>query len=273
MWVNTFCVQYLSDTAGGTGGGGSTGTIGGGNPNPNTPTEEPIEFPTIPFEIPDPDHQKNCAELALNASNASFTGRMQELSTATEGSIEKGFGIYNGSYATPATSNPVVGVLLNGTTQNGPNIPYHPFQKGIAHNHLNNPIYKHIGVFSPKDMQTLNNLVSLTIQQSSHVKKHELVSYLVCNEGNYALKISDDTKLYNFALKYATNAKYRRTIEKFYNDNNITHGKTKNDQNKGFLKLLKDEDIGVRFYEADANYQNWKELILDKSGAIIENPC
>ncbi|MEM6721563.1 MAG: hypothetical protein AAF611_19710 [Bacteroidota bacterium] len=271
-WVNTFCVQYLSDNEGISGSG--SGSTTGGNSNTNNDTQgTAVSFPTVPFEISNQSHQKNCDELAINSNSEAFSNRMQELKTATNGTIEKGFGIYNGSYANPADANPLVGALLDGTAQGGPDIPYHPFQKGIAHNHLNNPVYNHIGTFTTKDMFMLNNIVTLNQLQGNYVQDHEMAAYLVCQEGNYAIKVADQTKFYNFTVKYATDQDFKNKINEFYKDENIIHGKPKNEQNLGFLKLLKNHDVGLRLYESDENFQNWKELTIGRNDTILENPC
>ena len=57
-----------------------------------------------------------------------------------------------------------------------------------------------------------------------------MVAYLVCAEGNYALKIADKTKFYNFTVKYATDKSFQSEINKFYKKNNIIHGEPKEEQ-------------------------------------------
>jgi hypothetical protein len=106
------------------------------------------------------------------------------------------------------------------------------------------------------------------------VTQSEMASYLVCNEGNYVLKISDYSKLYLFANKYVFDANFKKEVDDFYKEKNIVHGKPKIDQNIGFLKLLKKYDFGVKLFEGDENFQNWEELELNNSGNnITKKPC
>jgi len=259
-----------SGSSGSSGGGGSSGNNNNDSDNENNDNSDPDPIIVIPTVN---THPRNCNELALNSSDQTFKDRMEDLKTATEGSVEKGFGIYNGNYASPPLANPSIGVILPGTVQKGPEIPFHPSQKALVHNHLNGLIYNHIGTFSPNDILQLLDLSTLLQQNNSQVQQHEIATYLVCNEGNYALKIADDSKLYAFGLKYATNQTFRNKVNAYYDEKNIKHGKPKNDQNIGFLKLMDEFDIGVKLYEADENFENWNELKLNNFGTITPNPC
>lgn len=144
--------------------------------------------------------------------------------------------------------------------------------KAIVHNHLEGSQYNHIGTFSPNDILEFVNMIT-SLQNQLVYKKKELATYLVCNEGNYALKISNNSKLYNFALKYSSDPVYKRLVNKFYVDNKISHGESKDDQNIGFLKLIQNFDIGIKLYESDDSFTNWEELKLNRFNSIIKNPC
>lgn len=109
---------------------------------------------------------------------------------------------------------------------------------------------------------------------SSLVTKEEFASYLVCKEGNYSIKINNFEKLYNFATKYANDNEFSLKINKYYEINNMIHGKDRQLQNIGFLKLLKEFDLGIDYYEADSNFENWKKLKLnDEETDVNETPC
>ena len=41
----------------------------------------------------------------------------------------------------------------------------------------------------------------------------------------------------------------------------------------GFLKLMKEYDIGVDYYEGDDNFENWKKLELNGNNPPTELPC
>ena len=219
-------------------------------------------------------HEDNCEELESNSVDTTFKLRLQALKNNINGTLEQGFGIYNGSYNDPPAANPACSPILSGTAQNGPEIPFHITIKALAHNHLKDSTYNHIGTFAPKDILQFNDMITLLQQQNSQVTNGELATYLICDEGNYALKVNNDEKLYNFALKYGTNNAFRKRIDNFYKDNKMVHAKAKHDQNIGFLKLIEKFDLGVNLYEADENFENWEQLKLNEtSDDITKESC
>lgn len=221
-----------------------------------------------------PNTSTPCEELKTNSLDADFKAKMQSLFSNIGGTHEKSFGIANGKLETPIKNNPTCEEIQTGTDQEAAVIPYKKSLKAIAHNHLNNPIYNHIGTFSPNDIVYFSNLIITAEQQASLVTKDEFAFYLVCQEGNYAIKVSDIDKLYNFSIKYATDDNFFLEINKYCIDKNILHGKEKNLQNMGFLKLLKDYDLGIDYFEGDSNFQNWKKLELNQEQTnITEKPC
>lgn len=75
-------------------------------------------------------------------------------------------------------------------------------------------------------------------------------------------------------MKIRTFETFKRRIDNFYKEKNMVHGEEKVKQNIGFLKLMKEFDIGVDYYEADENYENWKKLELNSSENNINKiPC
>ncbi|NBL63849.1 hypothetical protein GV828_01400 [Flavobacterium sp. NST-5] len=221
----------------------------------------------------DPYLKKNCDELILNSSNVVFKEKMALLKNSVNDTVEKVFPIYNGNHVGNNFTNPLTGPVVPETEQSV-SVPYHEALKATAHNHLTAPDKRHIGTFSPNDLIGFANLLTYAEENQSPIKKEEFAFYLVCSEGNYALKITDFDKLYNFAVKYGTNKDFQDKIDKFYKENKMVHGKEKVEQNIGFLKLMKKHDIGVDYYEADENFENWKKLELNSSENNINKiPC
>lgn len=244
----------------------------GGNSSTGNTTNPDDEIVTVPFI--NKNHIKNCDELAIDSQNQVFKDRMQSLEDNINDTIEKSFGLYNGSYATPSVANPSCSILFDGDSQNAGSIPYHISLKGTAHNHLADSAFNHIGTFSPNDLLSLTDIITEQEAQNSPVQIQEFVSYLVCNEGNYAFKVNNFDKLYDFIFMYANNTSYKNRVNKFYKDNKIKHGKPKQDQNIGFLKMIQKFDIGIDYYESDENFQNWEKLELNSSGNdIVKTPC
>jgi hypothetical protein len=91
---------------------------------------------------------------------------------------------------------------------------------------LKDSTHNHIGTFSPDDIIQLLNLYLNHQQQNSPVTQSEMASYLVCNEGNYVLKIGNYNKLYAFVNKYVFDANFKKEVDVFYERNNIAHAKT-----------------------------------------------
>lgn len=256
----------------GSGNGTSTGNTG---TNPDDPEDSDDDFggltsPIIPIET------KDCTELKKNSEDSTFKQQMGVLETAVLGDTEKTFGIYNGSYVDSSYPNPSCGAIIEGDETNAGDIPFHVSLKATAHNHLKNATEtrKHIGTFSPNDLIGLSNLAIELEEANSPVQKQELATYLVCDEGNYSLKINNINKLYDFAVKYGTDVDFKKIVDDFYQENNMVHGKGKQDQNIGFLKLIQKFDMGTSLYEADSNFENWEQLKLNDSGNnITKQPC
>ena len=271
--------KYECYTGGGSGSANNNpwngDTTGGGGGSGDSSSEDIL---TAPFDndndliIENPD----CGELKTNSKDSIFRQNMNYLKTdLLTSNVEKGFQIYNGNYITPPyAENPVVGNIVSGTAQDTPAFPYHVACKALVHNHLKDPTKNHIGTFSPNDILQLFDLYSIHQQQNSPVKQTEVASYLVCNEGNYVLKIGDFNKLYLFVNKYVYDPIFKKEVDDFYKEKNIVHGKPKIDQNIGFLKLLKKYNFGVKLFEGDENFENWQELELNNSGNdITKKPC
>ncbi|NRR93336.1 hypothetical protein HSX10_17315 [Winogradskyella undariae] len=228
-----------------------------------------VTSPIIPIET------KDCTELKKNSENATFKLQMGVLKTAVLGDTEKSFGIYNGTHFNPPVSNPACGPIVEGDEGNSGVINRHPNLKATAHNHLKNAVgdRKHIGTFSDDDIYDFSKISEWSDDGVSPILKHELAYYLVCDEGNYALKVNDQEKLNVFSI-LLENRVFAKEIKDFYKKNKMKHGKPKKKQNIGFLKLMGKYDIGIDLYEADANFENWKKLELnDNENDIINTDC
>lgn len=90
-------------------------------------------------------------------------------------------------------------------------------------------------------------------------------------KGYFAMKITDYTKLTAFLTWYVTGP--RDDVGKFINDfksedvYNINPSATHDELVTGFLRFMKDQDVGVELYEGDKNtFENWRKLELVDSG-------
>ena len=267
-WQIVYVWGYHCPSGGGTL-DGVTPTENGGNSNSTTNHDEII---TVPFE--NKNDIKDCIELNKNAQDLVFKERMQVLNNAISGNNEKNFAIYNASHYTPPGINPTCGPIVEGTAQHTGPIVFHEYMKAIAHNHLKDSIYNHIGTFTPNDLQQFSDIMVNSEDPNSPIEQNELSTYLVCQEGNYAVKVNNSNKLYNFAFKYANDINFRDKIDKYYLENKMVHGSDKKMQNIGFLKLIKQFDLGIKLYQGDTNFENWEQLELnDSEKDIIKKPC
>lgn len=249
----------------------SSNTSSGGSVPHNGNTTTVV---SVPFSI-NKNEIKDCEELKKNSDSNDFKTKMQILKDNIIGSNEKSFGLENGNYQTPSsTINPKTTNIYTGTTNNTASVPYNKSIKGLAHNHLKNSTAKHAGTFTQMDLLQLNDLLTLAENEQSQVKLSEFVYYLVCDEGNYCLKVNNFDKLYDFCVKYGTNIDFRMEVDEFFKRNNIKHGKPSKDQNIGFLKAMKNFNMGLDYYQSDENFENWSKLELNENQTdITKKPC
>lgn len=110
------------------------------------------------------------------------------------------------------------------------------------------------------------------------------VGILQTKFGIFAIKINDFTKLLAFTTKYeskiANGEELEYVNEEFSNPEkyNIRPESTYDQQVTGFLRFLKDEDIGVDLYEGNKdNFGSWSKLTLqDNSDGTYSHtavPC
>ncbi|WP_298154950.1 hypothetical protein [Flavobacterium sp.] len=248
---------------------------GGSNTGGNNPVIPPIL--TEPLVKLNKLQMLNCEELKKLAQDTLFNHRMHQLTYNIGGTNEQGFNVYDYTNAPTPGLDPTCGPLL--TSPNAQHIDYGAidyFRKAIAHNHLEGESYKHTGVFNPEDLNSFGDVLwGASIQQSA-LDYAELAAFLVCVEGTYAIKLADKQKFLNFLNHFNTDVKFRDQIKKFYDDNKMKHGQPSIDQNRGFLNMLIQFDVGIDLYEEDsaAQYlQNWNRLSLDSQGNIIKTPC
>lgn len=75
-------------------------------------------------------------------------------------------------------------------------------------------------------------------------------------------------------MKYGNDKNFRDDVDKFFKKNNIKHGKPSKDQNIGFLKAMKQFNMGLDYYQSDENFENWSKLELNENQTdITKKPC
>lgn len=97
------------------------------------------------------------------------------------------------------------------------------------------------------------------------------VTFVFTEKGYFAMKITDYAKLTAFLTWYVTGPRievdnFLTTFEsvKGYNINPLA---THDELVTGFLRFMKDQDVGVELYEEDKNtFGNWRKLELLDNG-------
>jgi hypothetical protein len=136
---------------------------------------------------------------------------------------------------------------------------------GTAHNHLkNNP--KHIGVFTPEDIGNLFFMGTIETHPDNPFKVYipiNAIVFVITDKGFVALKINDFSKLSAYATWWSDmvmsdlntgTEDTKKYIERTFSNPdkyNITHTATHNQQVTGFLRFIKDKDIGIDLYEGN----------------------
>ncbi|MFY1045410.1 hypothetical protein [Chryseobacterium sp. GP-SGM7] len=235
-----------------------------------------------------------CDQLKTIKDKPGFTNKMTELkNNVPTGTQEKGFiirDIPNQEFSPVVQGGGMDGGVMFPFKDNTPQDLEELYRTyGTAHNHLRNNI-KHIGVFTPEDIGALYYLGMFETFASSPYRSDfpkKTIMYVITDQGFFAIKINDFNKLASFSKWWSdmvisdlnngtekVNEYMKRNFSK-PDKYNISHTSTKEQQIKGFLRFIKDKNIGIDLYEGDKNsFGDWKklELIDNGSGNYSYNP-
>lgn len=238
-----------------------------------------------------------CDQLKAIKDKPGFTNKMTELkNNVPTGTQEKGFiirDIPNQEFSPVVQGGGMDGGVMFPFKDNTPQDLEELYRTyGTAHNHLESKI-NHVGVFSPEDIGALYYLGMFeTFANNPHRSDFpkKTIMYVITNRGLFAMKINDFNKLYTFAkwwsdmvmsdVNNGTEDSKKYTEDHFSNPEkyNITNTSTKEQQIKGFLRFIKDKNIGIDLYEGDKeSFGGWKKLTLktnlDGTFSYSEEPC
>lgn len=247
----------------------NTGTGGGGSTNPiiTTPLLE-VNRNKLP-----------CDQLKNLKSKTGFTSKMTTLKNNIGGTREKGF-ILRDMSGNDEFSEIVIGDATGNITYPYSDATAMELEKtyrsyGTGHNHLENHP-DHIGIFTPEDLGNLyaNALIEVSPQNPYHKNIPEkAIVFVITKIGLFALKVNDLAKLQTFAVKYSNLVLSGRVTEYLNKDflhperYNIRPTSTYDEQVTGFLRFMKDEDLGIDLYEGNkSDFGGWKKLSLIDNG-------
>ena len=144
---------------------------------------------------------------------------------------------------------------------------YPSISVGMLHNHYGNLL----SIFTIQDLIDMYNIV-----KDPQVNSEELVFGLVTKAGTvYLITISDKEKFIKFGnknlLKYSDYVYLESEVNKNYE---IRTDRT-NDQNElGFIKMLKDFDVGVNFLKGNTtDFNSWERKEIDKRNKVLTINC
>jgi hypothetical protein len=154
----------------------------------------------------------------------------------------------------------------------------------MAHTH-NSPSSSTYSIFSWHDLEAIANLV-----KTNNVDTNQFVAFLATADGTfYALTIDDvnafiqffalpKDPLYNFqiAMKRSKamvdyyDPSFQSTVNPLINEN----GNSNLVNEKAFLNLLQNNNMGMTLFETDANFNSFTKVKINKTTNNIEpNPC
>ena len=290
-------VSYMPCNDGGglssPGNGNPSGPDNGGSEGP-APSENTGEYSPNPYDQQDAtsfmaEHQVQvqtpCDQMKNLKNKANFVSKMTEVKNNIGGTKEKGFMLLN-------MQNNECSNIVEGDSEGNLNYPLESLTQnelynfiGTAHNHLEDEP-THIGVFTPEDLPILwsAGAIETSPQNPYHAQTPEkAIIFVITNKGLFSLKINDLSKLHAFIMDYDSwsiekTEEYMKDVFKNPAKYNITHNATHDEQVKGFLRFMRDNDLGVDLYEGDKDtFGDWKKLTLTDNGnnnfAINEQPC
>jgi hypothetical protein len=267
------------DTGGQTGGPGSNTGTGNNGTNPDYDPTDPnlhnhtvVTTPTDEFEDTSLDDKIECDKIKnMFIDNPELRDNLLTLDGLISESTERGKNkLSNSSIIQNA------GVSSDGQVKM-PDIPNNVKCTMMAHTH-NSPANSTYSIFSWEDLATVGELLN-----KNKIDETKFVMFLATADGTrYAFTINDATKLKRFfAIPINPgydiniyNIKEEQRIKYYYGDDEIVEKIKENSTDliadeKAFLDLLQDNDIGVTLFEVDAAYTIFEKVVHNKTNNII----
>jgi hypothetical protein len=225
----------------GIGSGSGSGNSGGPNANGGGGSNGGIATaPVAPCTKNCPDVTKDpCVNLKKLGADTNFKARLGNLKVAAEQfSVEALNTIYNS--ATPTPTNNFTYQNFQGTAANPSTFQYPATTAmvGIIHSHFAGLL----SIFSPTDLQDLYNYMINPL-----ITDDFFIGVVNSTGTAYILQISDRAKFLAFGDKYLSDEKKIAKFDKdvWYEKYHIEPNNATSDNEKGFLKMMNDMDIGT----------------------------
>jgi hypothetical protein len=91
---------------------------------------------------------------------------------------------------------------------------------------------------------------------------------------SYVITIDDPAKFLAFGNYYfETEGNISELVKKYHIDYKVEHFSLAKDNEKRFLELIKDENIGITLLKANETFTGYDKLILTRNGVVVPVPC
>jgi hypothetical protein len=139
---------------------------------------------------------------------------------------------------------------------------------GLSHNHFNTT--RTLNIFSTPDLYTLGSLfINNNIENSNTF----VFSLVTPTNRNYALFIQDSVKFSEFFHGYSLNQNLGMgMLQSRFDQLKIKPDNTPDDNEKKFLKFLKDNKTGLVLLKNNTGEANWNPLKLENNN-VLSIPC
>jgi hypothetical protein len=139
---------------------------------------------------------------------------------------------------------------------------------GILHNHTSGLL----SIFSGGDLQAISILFDASKLNSL---QNFTMTAITASQTAYVLSVSDVTAFNSFRSTYLTNSVGMNLFENLYESvYGISKNATSANNEKNFLKLLKDTNSGLQLTSVDFDtFTKWNIKSLDANNTVISVPC
>lgn len=237
---------------------GEPGGGGGGAPSPDD--EVIVTLPILQ------DLREECGKVKKLAGDALFRQKMNNLQQATEFKFEKIFTVYNNPDPNSQPLSAFKFLEMNGTI-NKPKVEYGYFTSilGMMHSHYE-------GLLSVYSVDDLTDIYQ-------KLKNPEITdvffSGLVTKSGTkYLMTIADKNRFVAFGDAHlSTDDKRRKFIDRYYvKKYNISESNSALENEKGFLKMMVDFNVGTVLFSGNSDFTEWKRLDY-ANNQVISTTC
>ncbi|TPD68257.1 hypothetical protein [Flavobacterium microcysteis] len=233
------------------------GDGGGGAPNPED--EVIVALPILQ------NPKKECNKVKKLAEDVLFRQKMNNLLQATEYRFEKIFTAYENPDLNSQPPSLFKFIEMNGTISK-PQVEYGYFNTllGTMHSHYNSLL----------SVYSVDDLVDIYQKLKDPGITDDFFSGLVTKSGTrYLMTIADRTQFIAFGNKHlSTENGKQKLILKYIEKYNISTSNSALENEKGFLKMATELNMGTALFSGNSDFTQWKRLDY-ANNQVISTTC